>query len=72
MTPQNIIELMDASDEVASLLGPRAAIICKAGALALDYPNVHVQPVFADFTHPFELPQHPLMPERNLNRQFPP
>src|SRR5690606_11497698 len=34
--------------------------------LAQDYPNVHIQPVFADFTQPFELPQHPVTPERNL------
>ena len=95
------LQLMDSYfDEVASLLGPRAAIIefgagsnikirklldhllepaayvpvdisgdylrKQAAALTLDYPNVHVQPVFADFTHPFELPQHPVMPERNL------
>lgn len=95
------LQLMDSYfDEVASLLGPRAAVIefgagsnikirklldhllepaayvpvdisgdyllKQAAALALDYPNVHVQPVFADFTHPFELPQHPVMPERNL------
>jgi dimethylhistidine N-methyltransferase len=25
-----------------------------------------VQPVFADFTRPFELPEHPVTPERNL------
>lgn len=31
-----------------------------------DYPGVHMQPVFADFTRPFELPQHPITPERNL------
>jgi dimethylhistidine N-methyltransferase len=34
--------------------------------LARDYPNVHVQPVFADFTQPFELPEHPVTPARNL------
>jgi len=34
--------------------------------LARDYPNVHVQPVFADFTQPFDLPEHPIMPARNL------
>ncbi len=31
-----------------------------------DYPGVHMQPVFADFTQPFELPEHPVTPERNL------
>lgn len=34
--------------------------------LARDYPNVHVQPVLADFTQPFELPRHPIEPTRNL------
>jgi L-histidine Nalpha-methyltransferase len=37
-----------------------------AEELARDYPNVHVQPVFADFTQPFALPWHPVCPERNL------
>ncbi len=87
-------------DKVASLVGPKAAIIefgagsntkirklldhlpkpaayvpvdisgdyllKQAASLARDYPNVHVQPVFADFMQPFDLPQHPVMPERNL------
>jgi dimethylhistidine N-methyltransferase len=95
------LKLMDSHlGEVASLVGPRAAIIefgagsnikirkllshlvepaayvpvdishdyllKQAAALARDYPDVHVQPVFADFTQPFELPDHPVMPERNL------
>ncbi len=38
----------------------------QAEELAHDYPNVHVQPVFADFTRPFELPEHPVEPRRNL------
>jgi len=41
-------------------------LLKQAAALTRDYPNVHVQPVFADFTQPFDLPQHPVMPERNL------
>ena len=87
-------------DELAELVGPRAAVIefgagsnlkgrllldhlhepaayvpvdisgdylvKQAEDLAADYPNVHVQPVCADFTKPFELPEHPVMPERNL------
>jgi len=87
-------------DEVAQLVGPRAAVIefgagsnvkvrkllehliepaayvpveisadyllQQAEELARDYPAVHVQPVFADFTQPFELPDHPVTPERNL------
>jgi dimethylhistidine N-methyltransferase len=34
--------------------------------LARDYPDIHVQPVLADFTQPFELPRHPVEPTRNL------
>ncbi len=95
------LQLMDSHfGEVASLVGPRAAVIefgagssvkirklldhlwepaayvpvdisgdyllKQAASLARDYPNVHVQAVFADFTQPFDLPQHPVMPERNL------
>jgi L-histidine N-alpha-methyltransferase len=87
-------------DEIAELVGPRAAVIefgagsnvkvrqlldaleqpaayvpveisadyllKQAEDLARDYPDVHIQPVFADFTQPFDLPRHPVMPERNL------
>ena len=95
------LKLMDRHlDEVATLVGPGAAVIEfgagsslkvrklldhliepaayvpveisadylleQAAELARDYPNVHVQPVFADFTQPFELPHHPLEPRRNL------
>lgn len=35
-------------------------------SLREDYPDVHMQPVFADFTRPFDLPEHPVIPERNL------
>lgn len=38
----------------------------QAEDLARDYPDVHVQPVLADFTQPFELPRHPIEPKRNL------
>jgi dimethylhistidine N-methyltransferase len=41
-------------------------LLRQAEALAADYPNVHVQPVFADFTQPFALPEHPVEPEKNL------
>jgi L-histidine N-alpha-methyltransferase len=95
------LKLMEAHlDEVASLVGERAAVIeFGAGSnvkvrllldhlrepaayvpvdispeflleqvesLRGDYPDVHMQPVFADFTQPFDLPQHPVAPERNL------
>lgn len=95
------LKIMDAHlDEIATLVGPRAAVIefgagsnvkvrqlldalespaayvpveisadyllQQAEDLASDYPDVHIQPVFADFTQPFELPRHPIRPERNL------
>jgi len=95
------LKLMEAHlDEVASLVGERAAVIeFGAGSnvkvrllldhlrepaayvpvdispeflleqvesLRGDYPDVHMQPVFADFTQPFDLPEHPVAPERNL------
>jgi dimethylhistidine N-methyltransferase len=37
-----------------------------AEELADDYPDVQIRPVFADFTQPFELPEHELEPERNV------
>jgi dimethylhistidine N-methyltransferase len=95
------LALFDAHlDEIAALVGSRAAVIEfgagsslkirklldhlvepaayvpveisgkylleQARDLARDYPHVHVAPVFADFTQPFELPVHPVEPERNL------
>jgi dimethylhistidine N-methyltransferase len=41
-------------------------LLKQAADLAADYPDVHIQPVFADFTQPFALPEHPVTPERNL------
>lgn len=38
----------------------------QAEELARDYPQLIVRPVAADFTRPFTLPQHPVMPRRNL------
>ena len=38
----------------------------QARELAEDYPAVHVQPVFADFTRPFELPEHSVGIGKNL------
>jgi dimethylhistidine N-methyltransferase len=38
----------------------------QAEALAADYPDVQVHPVFADFTRPFDLPAHDETPETNL------
>lgn len=95
------LELMDRHlDEIADLVGPRAAVIEfgagsnrkarrlldrlqeptayvpveisadylieQARELSRDYPDIHVQPVLADFTRPFELPEHPIEPAINL------
>jgi len=35
-------------------------------SLAGDYPSIQIRPVFADFTQPFELPEHRVAPARNL------
>jgi dimethylhistidine N-methyltransferase len=92
--------LEDHVDEVATLVGERAAVIElgagsnvkvrllldhlrepiayvpvdispqflleQVGSLRDDYPGVQMQPVFADFTRPFDLPRHSVTPERNL------
>jgi dimethylhistidine N-methyltransferase len=41
-------------------------LLAQVDSLRTDYPGVHMQPVFADFTRPFELPEHPVEPLRNL------
>lgn len=41
-------------------------LIKQAEDLARDYPHLYIRPVFADFTQPFELPEHPVTPARNL------
>lgn len=38
----------------------------QAEQLSADFPGLSVMPVVADFTKPFELPQHPYTPDRNL------
>ena len=38
----------------------------QAEALARDFPGLSVIPVVADFTKPFDLPEHPIAPERNI------
>lgn len=38
----------------------------QAQELAADYPGLDVTPVVADFTKPFDLPEHPIIPRRNL------
>ncbi len=41
-------------------------LLRQAEDLADDYPDVHVEPVCADFTRPFDLPDHPVTPAHNL------
>lgn len=38
----------------------------QANELAREFPGLSVIPVVADFTKPFELPEHPVAPNRNL------
>lgn len=38
----------------------------QAAELAADFPELSIKPVVADFTKPFELPEHPVRPQRNL------
>jgi L-histidine N-alpha-methyltransferase len=38
----------------------------QADELASDFPNLSVRPVVADFTQPFDLPEHSVRPLRNL------
>ncbi|HEU4619905.1 MAG TPA: L-histidine N(alpha)-methyltransferase [Gammaproteobacteria bacterium] len=61
--------LLDALDEPAAYVPVEISpdyLMKQAEDLARDYPHVHIQPVFADFTQPFELPRHPIEPKRNL------
>lgn len=62
-------KLLDSLDRPAAYVPVEISadyLVRQAEELARDYPDVHVQPVFADFTRPFELPDHPVAPERNL------
>jgi len=38
----------------------------QAAELMADFPGLSIQPVVADFTKPFDLPAHPVEPERNV------
>jgi L-histidine Nalpha-methyltransferase len=38
----------------------------QAEELERDFPGLSIEPVVADFTKPFDLPAHPIEPERNL------
>ena len=92
--------MADHADEIAALVGPKAAIIEfgagsnakarqllerletpvayvpveisgdylaeQAAELSRDLPGLSIQPVVADFTKPFDLPAHPIEPERNV------
>ncbi|HEY0943385.1 MAG TPA: L-histidine N(alpha)-methyltransferase [Steroidobacter sp.] len=44
----------------------REHLFAAAGALAKDYPNLHIVPVCADFTQPFELPQFVRTAQRRI------
>lgn len=44
----------------------REALMTAAESVAVDYPQIEVLPVCADFTQPFNLPAPRIMPERNL------
>ena len=62
-------KLLDGLDQPAAYVPVEISadyLVKQADELARDYPHVHVQPVFADFTRPFDLPAHPVTPERNL------
>lgn len=41
-------------------------LLGQAEDLARDFPGLSVRPVTADFTKPFDLPEHPVAPRRNL------
>lgn len=41
-------------------------LLAMAEELAIDYPQVAIRPVLADFTRPFELPRFARPPDRNL------
>ena len=43
-----------------------AIISQRADELAREFPSLSVIPVVADFTKPFDLPEHPIAPNRNL------
>ncbi len=42
------------------------SLLAMAEELAIDYPQVAIRPVLADFTRPFELPRFARPPDRNL------
>jgi L-histidine Nalpha-methyltransferase len=44
----------------------REYLLEQVGSLRADFPGVHMQPVFADFTRAFRLPTSPVVPGRNL------
>jgi L-histidine N-alpha-methyltransferase len=41
-------------------------LAAQAQELQEDFPELSIRPVVADFTKPFDLPDHPVTPERNL------
>ncbi len=60
--------LLDHMDLAAYVPVDISRIQLEQVALELDalYPHIEILPVCADFTHPFQLPQPKVMPERNV------
>lgn len=66
---RKIRQLLDGLDEPIAYVPvdiSAAYLSAMAEALAKDYPAVQISPVYADFTRPFELPAHSVVPARNL------
>lgn len=66
---RKIRQLLDGLDEPIAYVPvdiSAAYLSAMAAALAKDYPTVQISPVHADFTRPFELPIHSVVPARNL------
>ena len=61
--------LLDHLDDLASYVPvdiSKSHLLESAEALAEDYPNLSIQPVCADYTTPFELPEPPLPARRTV------
>jgi dimethylhistidine N-methyltransferase len=66
---QKIRQLLDALDRPVAYVPVDISgqyLSGMANAVARDYPQLQVLPVYADFTQPFELPSYKKLPARNL------
>ena len=66
---RKIRQLLDRLDEPLAYVPVEISedyLSSMAGALARDYPDLEILPVFADFTRPFDLPTYTVSPTRNL------